>query len=665
MLNISLTVFLNTSVFQDDESIENSYQNLYKKILQFYYAHPKYKIALNISGPALDFINKKHPEYTQLLSELTSRKQLEILGGGYYNPAFPLLFPQDRSGQLEMMTLALRKSIGKRPRGLTLVNSIWDSSIISTLQTCGMEYVLLDSSLIPADKNEMLPLIICDQGKSIKVLPVYRETETAVFDDTSVDSYISNIFKIYKKNISRSSSSCQNRGVCLNISETLFKHLFNSGWIESFYKIIEEDYEGKIQNVLPVEYIHSAVECVPAYIPSGMRSDIAQWAKVPYTKSKIEKDSSVSIQDFLLTYSQNHTLYNRMLYMSMLINQAHGDKARRKMAREFLWHAQAGEAYVCTPDGIFANGAVRQQCYKFLTEAEKLLRECNPKDKSFKECVTSYDYNGDGYNEYICRMNNYTACISPKGAQITELDLIRNSGNYVDNLNRVEKFDGIEDSYERGLFVEHLFTEAEFKDYKKGLPAGNGIFSRTRFNQLNFDAGRHEVKLIGHGEFSNLKLPVSLRKKYIANSNGFMIQFILKNESPLPLKGHLVVENNFAQTDFTNSEAISYKVEVITIGERNELEILKKGSVTKAVSYVQITDNSNDISFVFEPNEDGDYFCQPVFFKRPASSGDRLKIAGNTLVSSLSWNVDLAPGMEMEKTINFSMIVPKKRRNTK
>ncbi|MBP5283984.1 MAG: DUF1926 domain-containing protein, partial [Treponema sp.] len=513
----------------------------------------------------------------------------------------------------------------------------------------------------PSSKNEFLPLIVNEQGKNIKILSLNRQIEPAVFDETSPESYVSGILKTVKKTVSKSSASGNERVICINIGEDLFKHLFNSGWVEDFYKCLERNFSSAARLMLPGEYIHTAQDFIPAYIPAGIRSDIAQWAKNPYTCEKLSPGSAVTIHDFLMTYSQNQKLYNRMLYVSMLAGQAHGDKMRRKEAREKLWCAQSGEAYVCTPDGIFVNNSIRQRCYKILTETEKLLRTCNPKDRDFEESVVSYDYNNDGHDEYICRMKNYTACITLRGGQINELDIMQNSGNYADNLNRIEKYDKVDDGYERGLFVEHLFTESDYKDYKRGLPSGNGIFSTTNFTQMNFDAKHHEIKLLGTGEFSSMDLPVSLRKKYIASSNGFTVQMILKNESPLPLKGVIAVESNFAQTDFSTTDKNSYKTEIITTGESHEIEVTKKTSVSKSVSYLKLTDTSNDVSFVFEPNEDCECVCRLLAFNRPVLGGSGTGVSGNTLVSALCWNVNLAPGMEMEKNISFSILTPKKK----
>ena len=63
--------------------------------------HPDFKIALSFNGVQLDFFQRKYPEFIDILRQLIAKKQLEILGGGYYDPVFPLLLPVDRAGQIE------------------------------------------------------------------------------------------------------------------------------------------------------------------------------------------------------------------------------------------------------------------------------------------------------------------------------------------------------------------------------------------------------------------------------------------------------------------------------------------------------------------------------------------------------------------------------------
>src|SRR5574344_174336 len=137
--------------------IEQDYLDVYKPAVQFLYSHPSFCMEFSFTGPQFRFYRKNHPEFIEILEQLINRKQIEILGGGFYNPVFPLLFPMDRSGQVDLLSTVIRKSIGKRPRGVCLCASAWDPSLVTSFETCGIEYVELDSSLILKEKNLGLP----------------------------------------------------------------------------------------------------------------------------------------------------------------------------------------------------------------------------------------------------------------------------------------------------------------------------------------------------------------------------------------------------------------------------------------------------------------------------------------------------------------------------
>lgn len=663
ILNICFYITGSSSILSHNEDFEKKYQAIYKNIVSFLFEESSSRFSLSFSGQLISWINREHAEFTQLLSKLSNRKQTELIGSGYYNPPFPLLFPSDRTGQIELMTSELRRCVGKRPRGMTVYHSIWDNSLVPCFQSCGMEYVFLDSSLIPKEKQCYLPLLVTEQGKSLNVLAVSREFIPNMLIPPR--EYLRNLFDTvnYLTKDDSYNMLTDERVVAIKIGENQFRKLYETKWLAKLFSAAEEYFADSIKITLPTEFLHRFQTRIPSYIPAGIQSDVAKWAKKAYEESIVSHSSQPTIFDFLLTYRQNKALYNRMLYISLLINQCKGDKTRKKIAREKLWIAQSGEGYLCNPDGVFANNAVRQLAYRNLTEAEKLVREAQNGD--FKETVSSYDYNGDGFNEYICAMKQYNACISVHGAQISELDIIHNTGNYADSPSRIKQFDNFEDRYARGLFVDHLFSYDEFSEYRKGSPTGNGIFSQTIFNQLDFDTHRHEIKLSGSGVFSAIQIPVTLTKKFIANSDGLTIQYFLKNESQFDLKGMFVVESNYAQTDFSSVKANSYRAGVVANSVKDELELKDSPRFAKRVTDIQITDTSNDISFVYTPNDPCDFVCMPMLFRRPSSSSDTPTIAGNAFVVSLCWNIELEAGKEIEKNITYTITIPKKNKKKK
>ena len=361
-------------------------------------------------------------------------------------------------------------------------------------------------------------------------------------------------------------------------------------------------------------------------------------------------------------YPACRNLYNRITYMTILINQYKNDKMRKKAAREKLLEAQSGNALLCTLNGPYTNTRHRQNAYRSLITAEKFIND----DGKFTETISRYDYTNDGLNEYICRMHNYFAYISLLGGAVQELDVMKNCGNYADNLSRVFEYDGAEDGYNRGILVDHLFGNEQFERYITGEAAGDGVFSRIYYREIKLSASRKELQLIAEAEYKPTHQKVSLRKKYIMNSNGLMVQYILKNESTKPLKLKLAVESNFADVNFENG-AINYlnievaeKEQVQVIDSKKSTQQLNHAGKLQNVEAIRLTDGVKGVSFGFEPNEHCGYFYMPVIFHRPDYYTNQLKTTAATFVSTMYWDIDIESGKETEKTVNFSITSVKK-----
>lgn len=646
---------------EQKEIFEKDYENVYKPAAKFLYSHPEFRMSFAFNGVQIDFLQKEYPEFIEILRELISRKQIEILGGGYYDPVFPLLFPMDRTGQIEFLTSTLRSVTGKRPRGINLCASIWDYSLVSCFYNCGMDYVLLDDSLIPDEKQKFVPLIMSDKGKTISILPLYQEFKPEIQDDPR------DYLNLISKKIAKSSKNAPKplkecvKGLDIQFTHEEFQSLLRSGYLEKLYREISEK-KDFFDFATPITLVKEAKLRIPVYIASGMSREVGQWGIEPYRAVKADRHYPVSIYDFFQIYPQSRALYDRMLYVSMLVNQSHGDKLRKTSAREKLWEAQNGDGFICTSKGAFVSATYRQQAYKKLTEAEKIARQCG----EFKETFVSYDYTGEGLNEYICRMNKYFAVISLGGGAIRELDVLQNSGNFADNLNCVKEFEGYDDNYERGLFIDHIFSEDEFNAYIQNKPSGNGIFSKYIYSELDFSSQRKEVKLVAEAKFQN-RQKISLKKKYVCYSSGMMIQYILKNESGELLKAKFAVESSFAQTNFNAKDFNAFSLDIVTNGKRQEIntktssyELNDSGKLSD-VEGIWVTDTDNNITFVFEPNESCGMSFNPIVFKRPEYTTGELIPAGMTFANTMFWDIVLTPGMEMEKTINFSIFSQKKK----
>ncbi len=645
---------------ENSELFEKSYQSVYKPILKFIYSHTYFPLSFKFTGPQLQFYKKRKNEIITLVRELTDRKQIEVLGGAYHDALLPLLNSIDRNGQIDELTSELRQTFGKRPRGMTLFQDCWDSSLVNNIHNCGIEYVVLSSTLIQDSKKNFLPIFMSDLGKSIDIFASYDEFIPS--PQMMNEEFIWNIEKAVMK-AEKKDSYLQldaDRIVIINLEAETALELTNTKWFEKLDKYLLSNPDSNIKLTTPNNYrTHNVKAKIQSYIPVGISAGISNLIQ----NERNEKNRfPYSIYDFLYTFNSSQKLYNRMMYVSLLVNQYKTDKMRKKAAREKLWLAQNGANLVETAKEPVDNIINHQQAYKYLTEAEKILRT----EGEFEESVTSFDYDNDGIAEYVCRMEQYFAYISLNGGAVRELDVMKNLCNYADNLKRSALSDEFNDDYERGIFIDHLFTTEQFKNYSGGEPAGDGVFSRIQYSELKYSQSHKEIQLSARAVWKPTGQAVYLKKKYVINSTGMYVQYIIKNESDKNLGAKFAVESNIANIFFRNDDKTGFSIETVDNGEifninpKKSTKEINNGNKLKNIQLVRMSDQTNGISFVFEPNEKCGYCMNPIIFKRKGLEGDSAKPVSMTYESTLYWDINIGPGMETEKSINFTIIPVKK-----
>ena len=91
--------------------------------------HPGVRLSLHYTGPLLEWLRAERPEFIARLAALVARDQVEILGGGYYEPVLASLPERDRIGQLRRMGDELEALFGERPRGAWLAERVWEPDL--------------------------------------------------------------------------------------------------------------------------------------------------------------------------------------------------------------------------------------------------------------------------------------------------------------------------------------------------------------------------------------------------------------------------------------------------------------------------------------------------------------------------------------------------------
>jgi hypothetical protein len=158
-----------------DEVIERAYAQSYLPFIQVLARHPLIHVGLHYTGSLLEWIERAHPEYLDLLRALVQRGQVEIAGGGFYEPILVAIAPEDRNEQITRLADYIEKHFGARPRGAWLAERVWEPQLPSSLAPSGVEYTLVDDNHFLGAGFELEQLfgyyLAEDQGLSVKVLP--------------------------------------------------------------------------------------------------------------------------------------------------------------------------------------------------------------------------------------------------------------------------------------------------------------------------------------------------------------------------------------------------------------------------------------------------------------------------------------------------------------
>jgi alpha-amylase len=519
-----------------DGDFERVYQTCYRPFLSVLNRFPDIQAALFFSGSLLKRLETRHPEYLMLLEEMTARRQIELLGGGFYAPILPLIPASDRLGQIELLTTYLRKSFGKRPRGCFLSEYAWEPWLASTLQTCGMDYTFLTEGQFKTamgGKGDHEAVITEDQGRCITVFPSFDCSQS--FDKPlGFDEAIRRIAGGEKRSLA----------VLMAPGEGLMELWERSG-LESPDIYIERTLAWlrnnalDMETIVPARYLKAKKSSVRAYFPGTASKRYSADSAAALDSSA--PASQPSLRNAILRSAASASLYSRMYYVHLIIGQLRGDRSRKKTASEDLWRGQCGDAYWSAPNGGIALPLIREAAYKALLDAEQTTRIKG----SFKPGILRADTDFDGQKEIIYQGSELNAYLHLRGAALTELDILKTRKNLCD----IFAGDFHDAKARKASFVDRVYmSEPESQAAAAPWEGDTRIYSSAVFDELLALASHHGVTLykegiINHKGTSRL---LALRKEFSFHKKCVSAGYTLGNKSDSTARFWLGIEFNFA-----------------------------------------------------------------------------------------------------------------------
>lgn len=399
------------------EVFEKAFRDCYEPFLKAMAGHPCIRFTLHFSGPLWEYMADKEKRSWDLIKEMTGRNQLELLGGGFYEPVLSIIPEEDRIGQLRLMSDFLADNFGQKPRGVWLTERVWEPHLPKTLAAAGLEYTLLDEEHFhyAGIKDIEHPYVTEEEGSRLILFPVSKELRYSI-----PFRMIDDVRARFREVAGRGGVAILgDDGEKFGLWPGTHKWVYEEGWLVHFLTFLEN--EG-VSTMTYSEYLDRRPLLRLVYIPPASYEEMMEWVLEPSDfnrfrnlKQEVPPEGRRFLRggffrEFFLKYPESNHLHKRMLIVSREVRKSPSPEAVRE-----LYKAQCNDPYW---HGIFGGlylPHLRESAYRHLIEAEKRL----PLNPGWE----TVDYDLDGREELFFRHNRFNLLLKPSaGGGLVELD---------------------------------------------------------------------------------------------------------------------------------------------------------------------------------------------------------------------------------------------------
>lgn len=559
--------------------LEESYEKSYWPFLKTLSKHPSIKLTLHTSGFLLDWIAENRKEYIELLKEMVSRAQVEIMGGGYYEPILPVIPEVDRTNQLRLMSDKVQELFGTRPRGIWLAERVWEPHLPTSLKKAGVEYLLVDDyHFIKSGltREELGGYYITeDQGSIIKVFPG-SETLRYMIPFQPLDKLHDHLMGL--KGFLRCGNAAiyGDDGEKFGVWPGTSKWVYDEGWLESFFALIES--MEWLKPVTLAGYLDAEESLGRVYLPTTSYMEMGEWS-LPAAASKeytglIEEVKGWNggervrrflqggtWRNFFAKYPESNWMHKRMLLVSRALNEKRKEAGSKELdaAAALLYKAQCNDAYW---HGIFGGlylPHLRTGVYENLIRAENIIS-----GGTQSPSITSADFDADGHEEVIIKTPELNLFLRPRsGGGLFELDFKPKAVNLLNTLSRWPEgyhhkleAEGGEgggneaksihevvlvkekdlkkylkfDRMRRGSLIDHFFgPDVTLEAFSANTHAESGNFHLSRYETEIEEGEDRTLRLLRWGDVEGTSVFVS-KEITPRGANAFTVNYRIEND---------------------------------------------------------------------------------------------------------------------------------------
>jgi len=436
--------------------LEKAYDSSYLPFIEHLEKHPKVHLGLHYSGPLLTWIEKHRPEYFARLKELVQAGQVELVGGGFYEPILVSIPPEDQYEQITRLGAYLEKHFGRLPSGAWLAERVWEPQLPTALGAANVAYTLVDDMHFLAagfEPEELFGAYLAeDRGKTVSLYPGQKALRYLIpFGKVEdVIAYLRDAASVHPDGVAAMGDDMEKFGVWPGTHD----HCYKDGWLSDFFTALEENSDWLTVST-PGGYLETHAPLGRADLPTASYTEMMEWAlptRVRQRYHEVLKEFSPrpevlcflrggSWRGFFRKYPESNLLHKKMLRVSARIASApvrhDGSKTNDELlqARDLLLRAQCNDAYW---HGIFGGiyaPHLRTDPWRNLIRAEAIADRQIP--GALVPRVELLDYDADGTNELLFTSLEAQVLLKPgDGGTIAALDFRPAAATLVNSILR-------------------------------------------------------------------------------------------------------------------------------------------------------------------------------------------------------------------------------------
>lgn len=585
-----------------DHVFEQAYQDSYLPFLEVFEPYEHLRIGLHTSGPLLDWLDQRHPEYLDRVAKLVSQGRIEILGGPYYEPILTMIPTVDRIGQIRQYTQRLESRLNADVRGMWMPERVWEQALTADVQEAGIQYTILDDYHFRnagLTDGQLDGYYVTEEfGKTLSVFPGSERLRYLIPfgpPEHTVD-YLRCIAEQRPNSVVVFGDDGEKFGTWPDTKH----HVYTEGWLRRFFDQLTEHRNWLFTSTL-AECVEQVTPLGGIYIPDASYREMTEWAlpverQIAYDAlvHDMEHDDRWSRikpfirggfwRNFKVKYHESNEMYARMMMVSQRLEQldpkrAAADPQAFQAAKQALYQGQCNCSYWHGAFGGIYLPHLRNAVYQCLIRADNELDKLEGRSAPWVSAQVD-DFNFDRRSEVCLASDRVTALLTPAcGGQLYELDvksiqhnlgatLMRrreayhekvlrgNSGNQGDVASIhdriVFKQEGLDqrlqyDQHPRRSLVDHFYDEdVSLESIRRGEASERGDFVTGSYEaRLRRNPDKIQVQLMRQGKAFGQLMRITKGLTLFAGSSQLEVVYLLEGLTPNEPR-HFSVEFNFA-----------------------------------------------------------------------------------------------------------------------